>query len=169
MLVLRVFHWFEWNHFLSVKSWGIQDSYGSLTLELWHSKNPFWGLYIFYTRSQGVAALVSASAAETRTLSSHGWQQWPSACSVFQLMLFLQNLLQGLQLTGHHNLLHLSFEKHGRALPWSWYWVEKIQRFLPSLLLFVGQSVTLSDVRSTCQEVTRPCNVISSGWLKKKV
>ena len=70
MLVLRVFHWFEWNHFLSVKSWGIQDSYGSLTLELWHSKNPFWGLYIFYTRSQGVAALVSASAAETRTLST---------------------------------------------------------------------------------------------------
>ena len=72
MLVLRVFHWFEWNHFLSVKSWGIQDGYGSLTLELWHSKNPFWGLYIFYTRSQGVAALVSASAAETRTLSSLG-------------------------------------------------------------------------------------------------
>ena len=35
--------------------------------------------------------------------------------------------------------------------------------FLPSLLLFVGQSVTLSDVRSTCQEVTRPCNDISSG------
>jgi len=69
MLVLRVFHWFEWNHFLSVKSWGIQNGYGSLTLELWHSKNPFWGLYIFYTRSQGVAALVSASAAETRTLS----------------------------------------------------------------------------------------------------
>ena len=70
MSVLRVFQWFEWNHFLSVKSWGIQDSYGSLTLELWHSKNPFWGLYIFYTRSQGVAALVSASAAETRTLSN---------------------------------------------------------------------------------------------------
>ena len=72
MLVLRVFHWFEWNHFLSVKSWGIQDGYGSLTLELWHSKNPCWGLYIFYTRSQGVAALVSASAAETRTLSTTG-------------------------------------------------------------------------------------------------
>ena len=34
---------------------------------------------------------------------------------------------------------------------------------LPYLRLSLGQSITLSDVKLTCQEVTRPCHVIRSG------
>ena len=37
-------------------------------MEVSDSKDTFWGLFIFYTCSQGVTALVSASAAETRGL-----------------------------------------------------------------------------------------------------
>ena len=56
-----------------MKSSGIQDGSECFVLAVGDSKDTFWGLYIFYTRSQGVAALVSASAAETRTLSTlHG-------------------------------------------------------------------------------------------------
>ena len=44
-----------------VKSIHIQDGYESFSLAVSDKKDPFYGLYIFYTRSQGVTALVSVS------------------------------------------------------------------------------------------------------------
>ena len=42
-------------------SWSIQDGYESFSLAVSDKKDPFYGLYIFYTRSQGITALVSVS------------------------------------------------------------------------------------------------------------
>ena len=44
-----------------VKFTYIQDGYESFSLAVSDLKDTFYGLYIFYTRSQGVAALVSVS------------------------------------------------------------------------------------------------------------